>query len=205
LELILVRHAEPVRHQVAAGSADPGLHERGRVQAEALARWLSREHIEAVVHSPARRAVETARPLAEALQLTAVPLDGIAEFDRGAPEYVPVEELKAADDPRWQALARGELFGDGVDPTAFRRRVVATLEGVVRANPGGRVVAVCHGGVINAYVGHVLGITRPLWFAPAYAGISRIAASRSGQRSVLSLNETAHLKPVFPASSDRSP
>lgn len=195
MEILLVRHAEPVRQEVTTGSADPGLHERGRLQAEALARWLSYEHIDAVVQSPARRAVETAQPLAELLGLTPTTLDGIAEFDHGASAYIPLEELKAADDPRWRATQRGELFGDYVDPAVFRRRVISTLEAVVQANPGRKVVAVCHGGVINAYIGHVLGLTRALWFAPAYASISRVAASRQGRRGVLSLNETAHLRP----------
>ena len=57
-----------------------------------------------------------------------------------------------------------------------------------------RVVVVCHGGAINAYLGHVAGIDRPLWFEPAYASISRVAASRDGVRSIVSINETGHLR-----------
>ena len=34
--------------------------------------------------------------------------DGLAEFDQNSSEYVPVEELKAANDPRWLAMAAGE-------------------------------------------------------------------------------------------------
>ena len=89
---------------------------------------------------------------------------------------------------------RGGDDADRLIPEAFRRRVVAGMERIVEANPGGRVVVVSHGGVINAYAGHVLGITRPLWFEPAYASISRVMASRDGVRSVASLNETGHLR-----------
>ena len=39
-----------------------------------------------------------------------------------------------------------------------------------------------------------IGIERPLWFEPAYASISRVAASRTGVRSIVSVNETAHLR-----------
>ena len=56
-----------------------------------------------------------------------------------------------------------------------------------------RVVAVCHGGVINVALASVLGLDQPLWFDPGYTSISRMAASRTGIRSVSSLNETAHL------------
>ena len=99
----------------------------------------------------------------------------------------------AANDERWLALARGELYDD-VDPVAFRKRVVEAVESIIAEHPGRVVVAVCHGGVINAYVGHILDVPTPLWFAPRYTSISRVAASRRGDRSVISLNETEHLR-----------
>ena len=60
--------------------------------------------------------------------------------------------------------------------------------------PGKRVVAVCHGGVINVALGSVLGVAQPLWFEPGYTSLSRMIASRTGIRSVASLNELAHLE-----------
>jgi probable phosphoglycerate mutase len=57
------------------------------------------------------------------------------------------------------------------------------------------VAVVCHGGVINAFAGEVLGIREPfLFFDPGYTSISRFLAAKSGERSVLSLNETGHLR-----------
>lgn len=82
----------------------------------------------------------------------------------------------------------------GVDLEAFRRAVVGALEAIVARHPGGRVAVICHGGVINAWAGHVLGIQAPLFFEPAYTSISRFLAAASGERSVGSLNETAHLR-----------
>jgi probable phosphoglycerate mutase len=72
--------------------------------------------------------------------------------------------------------------------------VVDCVERVVAETRSQRVAVICHGGVINAYLGHVLGIERPLWFEPRYASIHRVAASRDGVRSIVSLNETAHLR-----------
>jgi 2,3-bisphosphoglycerate-dependent phosphoglycerate mutase len=194
MDLLLVRHARPLRREVAEGPADPGLHEEGRAQAQRLAWWLSAEHVDALLTSPARRARETAAPLGEVLGLEPAVEEGLAEFDAGASAYVPIEELRAAKDERWRALARGELLDPSIDPMRFRERVVSTVEGVIARHPGRVVVAVCHGGVINAYVGHILGVARPLWFAPRYSSISRVAASRRGPRSVVSLNETGHLR-----------
>jgi probable phosphoglycerate mutase len=192
MDLLFVRHARPVRHDVVEGRADPGLSEEGWNQARRLARWLASEPIEALLVSPSRRAVETARPLAELLGRECVVDEGLAEFEREAKSYVPIEDL-AANDERWLAIARGELYDD-IDPVAFRKRVVEAVEGIIADHPGQVVTAVCHGGVINAYVGHILDIPTPLWFAPGYTSISRVSASRRGDRSLISLNETAHLR-----------
>jgi broad specificity phosphatase PhoE len=194
MELILVRHARPERHVVAEGSADPGLHPSGVAGAAALAAWLATEPVDVIAQSPARRAVETAAPLARRRGLTPVTVPDLAEFDAGSSSYIPVEEMRATCDPRWLALRDGRLYGTVDGPDSFRRRVVAAIEELVQANPARKVVVVCHGGVINAYAGHVLGITKPLWFAPAYAGVTRILAARTGRRAVASLNETAHLE-----------
>jgi 2,3-bisphosphoglycerate-dependent phosphoglycerate mutase len=53
---------------------------------------------------------------------------------------------------------------------------------------------VCHGGVINFYMAHVIRVDRRVFFEPAYTSINRVLAARSGERSVQSLNEVAHLR-----------
>jgi 2,3-bisphosphoglycerate-dependent phosphoglycerate mutase len=56
-------------------------------------------------------------------------------------------------------------------------------------------VVVCHGGVINQYLAHVLQIeTQVGFFYPQYTSIHRVAASRTGKRSIVSINEAAHLR-----------
>jgi probable phosphoglycerate mutase len=126
--------------------------------------------------------------------MTALIEPGIAEFDSGDDSYVPVEELKAAGDPRWELLARGDLYSAGVDPVAFRARVVEAVLAIAARPPGGRAVLVSHAGVVNAAAGEVLGQQRPIWFAPAYCSLTRIAVSRDGRAGVVSLNETAHVR-----------
>ena len=49
---------------------------------------------------------------------------------------------------------------------------------------------------MNAWAAHVLGLEPTLFFQPAYTSVSRFLAAGSGERSVLSLNETAHLREV---------
>lgn len=200
MELVLVRHALPVRIDATPDGrpADPGLAERGHEQAHRVLRALAHDEVAAAYTSPAARARETAAPLVSALGLRPAVEPGIAEFDADETSYVPVEELRAADDPRWHALVAGDLQHATIDPVAFRNRVVAAVEGIVARHPGERVVLFTHSGVLNAYCGHVLGQPRALWFAPAYASVSRIGAARDGRRGVISLNETAHVRDLLP-------
>ncbi len=197
MELLLIRHALPIRVEGGAGPADPPLSEVGHRQSASLVRWLEPETIDALVVSPMARARDTAEPLSAHRGLEAVVHEGVAEFDRDADSYVPMEELKASGDPRWQEIVDGGYFGDGdLTPEQFQSTVVAAVEEVIAANAGGTAAIVCHGGVINAYVAHVLGIDDLLFFEPGYTSINRIRASRRGHRMIVSLNETAHLRDV---------
>lgn len=199
MEIVLVRHALPVRVDGTAdgGPADPGLAARGVQQARRVVQALAADDISALYTSPSRRARETAAPLEQALGITAEVTPGIAEFDAADSSYVPVEELKAANDPRWQALMKGDLYSRGVDPAAFRARVVAAVEQVVARHPGGRAVLFSHAGAINAAAGHVLQQQRTIWFPPAYCSLTRIGAARDGRRGITSLNETGHVRDLL--------
>jgi probable phosphoglycerate mutase len=191
MDLLLIRHALPVRIEGGDGPADPELSDEGWRQAGALAAWLADEAIDAMVASPLQRAQETAEPLASLLELEVSTVEGLAEFDRNAPWYIPIEELKAADDPRWHAMLAGDW---DLDPVEFQRSVVEAVDGIIADNPGRTVAAVCHGGTINAYLAAVLGLDQLMFFVPDYTSVSRVRASRSGPRSLVTLNETAHLR-----------
>jgi len=199
MELILIRHGLPVR---SAETADPPLSEEGHEQARRAAAWLSGEPIAAVYSSPMLRAVQTAQPFVAATGLPLATHEGIVEFDRGMGAYVPLEELKREDYAAWKALVDG---GFDVDIFGFQTMVVAALEEIVAANPGRTVAVFCHGGVVNVWTAHVLGMEARLFFEPGYASIHRYLCARSGERNIVALNERAHLREDFlsPERSDR--
>jgi probable phosphoglycerate mutase len=195
VELILVRHARPERIEHSEDHADPALTDLGRRQAERLARYLAEEPISAVYSSPYTRARETAEPLAVLLGLAVTVVDDVAEWDRTSTEYLPVEELRAAGDERLREVT-SDVWRDLDLMLPFRRRVVDALDGLIAAHPGQRIVVACHAGVINVYLGEVLGlpIDRRGFHYPNYTSVHRVAASRSGVRTVVTINETAHLR-----------
>ncbi len=195
MELLLIRHGLPVRRELEDGIADPELSTAGLAQAEHLADYLESEPLDAVYASPLRRAFQTALPIATRRNLDVHVIDAVAEWDRNSSEYIPIEELKAANDPRYHAMMRGEWTAREETPEEFSARVVTSLDGLIDDHPGQRIAVSCHGGVINAYLLHVLGLpVGPGFFYPNSTSIPRIAASRGGVKSILTVNETAHLR-----------
>ncbi len=192
MDLIIIRHGRPERIEpsdvVQSGlPADPGLTKVGRAQAEAVAAWLSVDGIDAIYSSPLRRARETARPLERVTGLTASIEPGVEEFDYGA-GYVPLEDL---DRDQWrQAMKRF----DNADYSAFRQTVKSAIGSIIANHRGQTVAVVCHGGVINAWTAETLGLERTMIFAPEYTSINRYRASSSGVHSIVTLNESAHLR-----------
>jgi probable phosphoglycerate mutase len=195
VELVLVRHGLPMRVENEPGTpADPPLSDEGHEQARRVAEWLAPEGFDVVYSSPMRRAVETARPLADLLGLDVVVDDELAELDRGHHFYVPVEELKATGDPRYQQLLDGTLYGD-VDVDTWSEVAALAVQRVIEAHPGQRIALFAHGGVINAYLSRLLKLDTMFFFGPGYTSISRVKVGDYSDRLMLhSLNEQAHLR-----------
>ncbi|TAL33519.1 MAG: histidine phosphatase family protein [Phenylobacterium sp.] len=188
MELILVRHGLPERRH---DTSDPPLSSVGHEQARRVAAWLAHEKIDAVFSSTMLRARQTAEPYAALRGHDVDCHDGICEFDRASGSYVPMEELKRDNYEAWLAMATGD---HGHDIGTFHETVVETLEGIVEANSGRRVVVFCHGGVINVWTAHVLGMTPRLFFEPDYTSVHRYMCARTGQRNVVCLNDRGHLR-----------
>ena len=195
MEVLLIRHAIPIRRELESGIADPELASEGLKQADLMAQYLSTEKLHAIYASPMQRAQQTASPLATVQGLSITTIDGVAEFDKNSNQYVPVEELKANNDPRWQEMLQGAWTSADETEEEFISRTVGSIENIIANHASQRVAIVCHGGVINAYLCHVLGLENQRgFFYPNYTSIHRIAAASSGERSIVTLNETSHLR-----------
>lgn len=203
MELLLIRHGQP--HPVGEGNgagADPGLTPEGVRQAILLGGFLAaheRGEISAVYSSTQRRAVQTARYIADRLEVPHHLDEALLEFDHGATFYTPVEEIRMSSVERWAAVEEGRWGSHVFDLPGFRARVHDAVEGIIERHPATSVAVVCHGGVINSYLGEVLGAPRLMLFSPAYTSVTRIAAARSGHRQMRAVNETVHLDPQVAA------
>ena len=178
MELILIRHGLPekvVRDD--GGAADPELSATGHRQAQKMAEYLQSEPIAKIYSSPMRRAAQTAEPLASLLDLPVTLVDGVAEYDQQADHYIPVEQLKEENYAAWKALMRGDL--QGYDFEAFVDRAIAALNDIIANHRGETVAVTCHGGIVNVWAAHVLGMTPRMFFNPYYTSISRFRAASS--------------------------
>jgi probable phosphoglycerate mutase len=197
MELILIRHGLPYRVEKEDGSAaDPELSAEGIEQAKKLARWLKNEKLDVIYSSPLMRARMTAEPLSDLKRLKIKIEPDVAEIDEHSSIYIPLEELKEKEPEKWKALLEigMEAAYDRIqDLETFRHKVVKSIKRIIADNKGRKVAIVCHGGIINIWAAHILGLEKSLFFKPDYTSISRFMASGSGVHSLVSLNETGHL------------
>ncbi len=190
MDLILVRHARPEQVTNVAGGADPALTDIGHRQARAVAAWLAAEEIDGLYSSPMVRARETAAPLERLLGVDAAVIEGVQEYDAGEASYTPIEVMQQ--DPEvWRRYVEEEKTLDRSD---WAKVVGDALDDIIGRHRSQRAVVVCHGGVINVWAAVVLGLTPSMFFNPNYTSINRFRIASTGERSIVSLNETPHLR-----------
>lgn len=208
-ELVLVRHGQQdypkdMARATTADWVDPPLSDIGNRQADAVGRSMVDHPVAAVYSSNLERAHETGNQIARhhGLEVTVVPELREIELFRDLPDGT---QLADAVDPillrgareRWVQERRWDVYPYSETGDEFRHRVLMAVEGIVAGHPGERVVVACHGGVINAVTGSILGVREDMYFRPAHASVHRVAALAE-RRVIWSLNETHHLAAVDP-------
>ena len=197
MQLLLIRHALPLRSEPGQGS-DPHLSEEGVEQAKRLPDALKRFPVSRLVSSPQIRSVQTAQPVADALGLTVDIDERLAEYDRDMAHYIPIEQIAVEFPEELARLASGHL-PSSVDEDAFLARINAGVRDIVAAGDHEDTVAVfSHGGVINGLLYSILRTEKMLSFNVDYAGVTRLLSSREGNLYVASVNGTEHVWDLLP-------
>lgn len=159
--IALVRHGETDwnRERRIQGLTDIPLNDTGRQQAAATAEALRDESWDAIYASPLSRAAETASIMAAGLGLAEpVHVPELVERRHGA--------LEGLDPAGRAALEASAATIEGLEPrSAVIERSSAALLALAERHPGGRVLAVAHGGVIHSLILHLSDWTLP---APGY-------------------------------------
>jgi broad specificity phosphatase PhoE len=180
------------------GSAtDPGLSLEGHRQAERAADRLADEPLAAVYSSPLRRALETAETLARPHGLPVQQVPDLKEVDVGRWEsrsWKEISQHEPDDYARFMADAATHGYPEGENMIQLLHRIQPTLETLLAANLGNRIVIVGHNVVCRVFIAHLLAI--PLAEARRVShhncGIS-IVKYRNGQIKLRTLNTAFHL------------
>lgn len=159
--LVLVRHAEPEEDARGRcyGSLDVGLSDAGRRSAAALAGRLAGLAFDAVWSSPRLRALDTARPVAEARRLSVACEDDLRELDFGDLEGKTYDEIAASEPVLYRAWMENPTtvtFPGGEGFADLKRRAVAACGRIRRRHES--AVVVTHGGVVRAALAEWLGM-----------------------------------------------
>jgi 2,3-bisphosphoglycerate-dependent phosphoglycerate mutase len=202
-ELVLVRHGQQVWPDAASATisewVDPPLSQTGRRQALAVGLALSRTPVHAVYSSRLQRALFTGKAIAEHHGLEVEVVDDLREIETfrdlpqdAHPSDVLGELVLRGARERFVRHRTWDVYPGSERNSEFRHRVVNIIEGIVAGHPGQRVVVACHGGVINAYLGEILGLRTAMFFRPAHASTHRVRA-KGDTRALHSMNEIHHL------------
>jgi broad specificity phosphatase PhoE len=202
-EVLLIRHGQQDAdfYGPVGGVIDPPLSEHGRAQASLLGQALSTVHLDAIFASPLRRALETAEGVQKHHKhLELHVMDDLKEVgifqdvppEKTAEEFVGRELLLAVrqrmlNERSWDVYPYSESSFD------FKKRTVNAIETAIARNIGERIAIVCHGGVINAYIGHIVQSQYDMFFRPGHTSVS-IVASGEGRRVLRGLNDMNHLR-----------
>jgi phosphoserine phosphatase len=177
--LYLVRHGRTAGNTVRyVGWGDEPLDDVGREQARALVAELAGEPIDVVFSSPLSRALDTARPLAEAHSAPLEVRDGLKEINYGAYQDVLKAErkLKLKRNHRVDRMPGGESLRDVFDRVAIVR---AEIDEARRA--GRNVAVVAHFWSLRMLAGQVDGLSFDEVLArDDYSPKNGVATSRFG-------------------------
>jgi broad specificity phosphatase PhoE len=141
------------------GHTDRPLTDRGREQAAALAASFADTTLEAVYSSPLERAFETARIVAAAKKLEAIPVADLREVDVGGWAGLARDEVEARFPDafrRW--LEGGDGWEDGETYEQMGTRVLDAIARLAESHPAGSILVVSHGGPIRAVHARAAGM-----------------------------------------------
>lgn len=161
--VLLVRHGENdyvKKNRLAGRKSGVHLNDTGRAQALAVAEKLTGALVKAVYSSPLERAMETAEPFAQALNLEVIPREGLLETDYGEWQDKTLKSLRrrklwkvVQGRPSMARFPQGESFAE------TQHRICREIEALVGQHAEKDIfVCVSHADPIKLAVAYYLGL-----------------------------------------------
>ncbi len=201
--LYLVRHGQSAGNAEGrfGGHSPTPLSELGIEQAKVTAERLAKEKINVIYSSDLHRAVQTAAPLAELLDLPINTNPAFRERKVGVLEGKTFDESKLEFPKDYYALINRNIHHVITEGESYRqllKRATKALHEVIRRHQGEKIVIFSHTGAICYLTLYLLGAinrktkTTP-WLITSNCGINRFEIRSRSNIRVMALNDTRHL------------
>lgn len=180
------------------GQSDIELTEEGRQQAELLAQNFPLEHIDAVYASDLKRAMFTAKAVADKFCLEVQPEKAFRELSFGDYEGLTYKEIAARDAKCLECFwTRPDLlhFPHGETFEQVQQRAIARLQEILAENDGKTIVIAAHGAVLRTILATAMHIDlRYAWHIRQFnTAVNIVKYDDNGEAWVELINSTAHL------------
>ena len=204
--LCLVRHGQSDGNATGrfGGHSPTPLSALGVEQAEITARTLATERINVIYSSDLYRAVQTAAPLAELLDLPIIENSAFRERKVGVLEGKTFDESRVEHPKDYYALINRNIHHVITEGESYRqllKRATKALHEVLRTHQGENIVIFSHTGAICYLTLYLIGAinrktkTTP-WLITSNCGINRFEIRSRNNIRVLALNDTRHLSNI---------
>lgn len=197
-DLILICHGQAVQRegdQVFGWWADMPLSLLGRQQALLIGECLKNNfEIQSIYTSPLTRAQETADIVRDIVKVEPATEHALRELDSGDLAHLSYEEAQT----RYpEAVKEGQNIPNGESYDDMHRRVAWVVNRLVRQAPDQQIVCITHGGPIVAYLRAFMGYEPQDKNKPRFlcrvASLHHLQLTPDGDRTIVSLNDIAHL------------
>ncbi len=202
--LLFIRHGQSGGNAEGrfGGHSPTPLSDLGINQAKITADALEKENIDVIYSSDLIRAVQTAKPLAEKLNLEINKTNAFRERDVGVLEGLTFKESKEQYPKDYFALVNrniNHVITGGESYRQLLRRGTSALKEIFYVHKGKRVAVFSHTGAICYLTLYLMGaINRHTkqtpWLVTSNCGINRFEIRGRRNTRILALNDTRHLE-----------
>lgn len=194
-KIILIRHGETDWNckKRYCGFLDININERGKKQARKLLQRLKEEKIHRVYSSDRKRAIQTAKIIFKKLKIEKIP--DLKEMHFGIFEGLTYKQTMKNYPliyKKWLKSPYNITVPEGESLREFNKRAVGAIKKIVALNKNKTVAVVCHGGVISAFLNHILK-SKKFWKHIPNSGSLSIIEYRNGGPKIKLFNDAIHL------------
>ena len=200
--IVIIRHGQTAWNEGEGerfrGRAKLDLDEKGARQAESTATRIAQWEIAAIYSSPLKRALDTAKILADPLKLYPQLLEGLIDIDYGKWQGLSLKEAAADNNQLYELWLKSPqlvTFPQGESLEQVKRRVVATVETLVPRHQGQTIVLVSHKVVCKVLFCSLLSLDiSHFWKVQQDPCAISIVEMWNTSLVITVLNDTCHLK-----------